>query len=223
MLFLSITRCKQDLCGSGGEIIAFGSFSGAEGSGDVPTSYTFNGDLLTGDGTDSVSWDDNGRQTSQLSSDPNNYKVEYDWDGQLRKGQNGSSSRTMEAKYTPDGARIAKKRIWDDASSYNHKYIVDTVGEVPAILLVLDANDNNAILKSYVHANDEVIMQHAGKYDQARYFYLHDRLGSVRQVIDSSALVVNCYTYDPWGLTAGDETSETVSNLYRFADHGGGG
>ena len=37
--------------------------------------------------------------------------------------------------------------------------------------------------------------------------------------MDSAGSVVNCYTYDPWGLAVGDETSETVSNLYRFAGY----
>ena len=31
--------------------------------------------------------------------------------------------------------------------------------------------------------------------------------------------VVNCYTYDPWGLPVGNETQETVSNMYLFANY----
>ncbi len=124
----------------------------------------------------------------------------------------------MEAKYTPDGVRIYKKRKWG-TSEYNHKYIVDMVGELPVILLVLDADDDNAILKSYIHANNQIIMQHNGDYTGSKYFYLHDRLGSVRQVIDSDGSVVNCYTYNPWGVTVGSETSETFANPYRFAGY----
>ncbi len=50
------------------------------------------------------------------------------------------------------------------------------------------------------YANSQIIAQHDGDYSDLCYFYLHDRLGSVRQVIDVNAAVVNCYTYDPWGL-----------------------
>lgn len=50
------------------------------------------------------------------------------------------------------------------------------------ILLVLDADDNNAILKTYIHANNQIIMQHNGNHTGSKYFYLHDRLGSVRQM-----------------------------------------
>ena len=81
------------------------------------------------------------------------------------------------------------------------------------------ADNNNAILKTYIHANSQVIAQHDGNHTAARYFYLHDRLGSVRQVIDSTGAVVNCYTYDPWGLPVGNETQETISNMYRFAGY----
>ena len=66
------------------------------------------------------------------------------------------------------------------------KYIVDTVGEVPVILLVLDADDSDDPIASFVHAEGQVIMQYDGAMTETnaeRYFYLHDRLGSVRQVI----------------------------------------
>jgi RHS repeat-associated protein len=60
------------------------------------------------------------------------------------------------------------------------------------------------------------------QYDNStseRYYYLHDRLGSVRLMIGEDGEVVNCYTYDPWGKTIGSETRETISNDYRFAGY----
>ena len=190
-----------------------------EGSGDVNKSYAFNGELVTGysDASKTVTWDVNGRQASQLNAVPSDYSLVYDWEGRLRKGQLGSANSRIEAKYIPNGgARVTKKKIWDGNTVYNHKYIVDVSGRVPAVLLVLDANNNDAIVKTYIHADNQVLAQYDGAN---RYFYLHDRLGSVRQVIDQSGTVVNCYTYDPWGLPAGNETQETISNLYRFAGY----
>ncbi len=45
----------------------------------------------------------------------------------------------------------------------------------------------------------QVLAQHDGDYDDDIYLYLHDRLGSVRQVIDPSGDVKNRYTYQPLG------------------------
>ena len=42
-------------------------------------------------------------------------------------------------------------------------------------------------------------MQHNGNHTADKYFYLHDRLGSVRQIIDSDSGVVKYYTYKPFG------------------------
>jgi RHS repeat-associated protein len=191
-----------------------------EGGNDVSTTYSFNGDLVTGDNTGkSVDWDNNGRQTSRLNAAPADYAIIYNWEGRLQQAKLGSANRRIEAKYTPDGARVTKKKVWDGNTVYNHKYIVDITGKVPAVLLVLDANNNNAILKTYIHANGEVLAQHDGDHTADRYFYLHDRLGSVRQIIDDAGSVVNCYTYDPWGLPVGNETQETISNMYLFAGY----
>jgi RHS repeat-associated protein len=60
-------------------------------------------------------------------------------------------------------------------------------------------------------------MQHNGDYTTQRYYYLNDRLGSVRLLIDETGAVKNCYTYDPWGKAL--ETQETISNDYCFAGY----
>ena len=43
------------------------------------------------------------------------------------------------------------------------------------ILLVLDGSRDNLILKSFLYANGEVLMQHNGNHTADKYFYLHDR------------------------------------------------
>lgn len=77
------------------------------------------------------------------------------------------------------------------------KYIVDVVGDLPVILMELDGS--GSIEKSYIYANSQIIAQHDGDSSASRYFYLHDRLGSVRQVIDTSGDVEQMYTYGPFG------------------------
>jgi RHS repeat-associated protein len=57
-------------------------------------------------------------------------------------------------------------------------------------------------------------MQHNGNHTADKYFYLHDRLGSVREVIDANGTVKNHYTYKPFGELL--DSSETVSNPFLF-------
>gem|GEM_PF-3394003 len=143
-------------------------------------------------------------------------------DTNIRRGYFGNAGRYMHARYTPDGIRIDKERVWDDDIDYHHKYIVDTSGKLPHILLVLDTGDDNNIIQSFVYANDQVLMQRDGSMYNAgtrRYFYLHDRLGSVRMVIDPNAAVQNHYSFDPWGNIFDNEIEENVSNPYRFAGY----
>ena len=59
-------------------------------------------------------------------------------------------------------------------------------------------------------------MQFDGDTSADRYFYLHDRHGSVRQLINTIGYPVNRYTYGPFGQRAPPETEETVENPFQF-------
>ena len=67
---------------------------------------------------------------------------------------------------------------------------------------------------SYVRSHGQFLCQHTGDHEADRYFYLHDRLGSVRQIIDTSGNVVKYYTYEPFGETI--EDGGTFDNPFRF-------
>ena len=123
-------------------------------------------------------------------------------------------SDSIDLKYDPMGNRICK----DSTINGNHRYILDLASFVPKVLLVLDADNNNAILTRYVHTDREVLMQQDVSIDE-RYYYLHDRLGSVRLIIDDAGTVVNSYTYNPFGMAFASECSETISNPYQFAGY----
>jgi len=76
----------------------------------------------------------------------------------------------------------------------------------------MELNSSGSIVKSYIYANSQVIAQHDGDSSADRYFYLHDRLGSVRQVIDTSGDVEQMYTYGPYGnLLEYDGTFDNVA------------
>jgi RHS repeat-associated protein len=48
------------------------------------------------------------------------------------------------------------------------------------------------------------------------YFYIHDRLGSVRLVVNSVGDVNNTYTYNPFGEMFASECDESVYNPFKF-------
>jgi len=83
------------------------------------------------------------------------------------------------------------------------------------------------LTNSYVYAHAQVLLQHPGDWTAAKYFYMHDRLGSVRLVFESvwdaassqyKPVVRNLYTYDAYGkrLGEGADTIETVYNPLQF-------
>jgi len=70
--------------------------------------------------------------------------------------------------------------------------------------------------RSYIYSGAQPIAFYEGDYTDPSYFYLHDRLGSVRQVLDTSANVVNTYTYTPFGQDPNSQFAETVDNPFMF-------
>jgi len=92
------------------------------------------------------------------------------------------------------------------------KYIVDIAGELPIILLELNSSGN--VVKTYIYANSQIIAQHDGSHTASKYFYLHDRLGSVRQIINTSGNIVNYYTYEPFGQLL--EQGGSLDNKFLF-------
>jgi len=179
--------------------------SRTEGGSTQDHGYT--GDLLASVDTNNLAWDDNGDMTTGIG-----VSVTRNADGRAQSATSGNNS--IDCVYDPDG-RMVRKVTTIGASASTEKYILDVVGDYPVVLMVKDPNtpSNN---KSYVYANGEVLTERVFIY---KYFYLHDRLGSVRQLVNTSGNVVNTYTYDPWGNAFPSETSETVDNDIEFANY----
>jgi len=66
---------------------------------------------------------------------------------------------------------------------------------------------------TYVYGNSQILAQYDGDYTANKYFYLSDRLGSVRQLIDTDGDVVKRYTYDPFGGAFASEVEEEDNNM----------
>ena len=175
---------------------------------EVICNFTYDGDLLSEANDVEIGHDLNGNMVVGLTAE-----FTYNWLNKLRSAQVGSDS--MSVRYDPSGNRVWTSRT-ESGQTTNRKYIVDTVGDLPVILVELDPNSNNSPVRTYVYSGGQVVMQHDGDHTAHKYFYLPDRLGSIRLVIDPNAAVVNSYSYEPFGRTYDAEDDEAIDNPFRF-------
>ena len=75
---------------------------------------------------------------------------------------------------------------------------------------------------SYIYSSSSQILCQRDHNDPAdftvydEYFYVTDRLGSVRLVVNEAGDVNNSYTYNPFGEDFAAEVNETVYNPFKF-------
>ena len=79
------------------------------------------------------------------------------------------------------------KSAFASSPSTERKYIINIPGNLGVVLMEIEPA-NGDIMKTYIYGNSDVLAQHEGATSPDRYFYLHDRLGSVRLVISNSLL-----------------------------------
>lgn len=175
------------------------------------TNYGFdNTDLMysafSNDGGDNLDneWDKNGNLKTKV--DEATTTLVYNWDGKLRSATQGPNSISI--KYDPMGNRVYK----NSSVQGIRKYVIDVASGLPTILV----ETGSSLIKAYYYANGEILAHNNnGNY----YFYLHDRLGSVRAVIYKSGtnfLVANNYSYTPFGELIATESTETIENHFKF-------
>jgi RHS repeat-associated protein len=165
----------------------------------------FDSDIMTKADGNSLVWNENG----QLAETPT-ISFEYNWDGRLSSAVFDGNS--IDIKYDPRGNRVCKY----STIKGDRYYIVDIAGKLPTILCEIDPSDSS-LKNSYVYANGQILCQCEGETDPNRYFYIHDRLGSVRLVVNDAADVNNSYTYSPFGEMFATECTETTENPFKFA------
>jgi RHS repeat-associated protein len=99
--------------------------------------------------------------------------------------------------YNGDGARVAKT-----IGAATTDYVLDLASTLPVVI-----SDTDAL---YLYGLDIIAEQLAGA---DRYYYVHDGLGSVRQVVDTSGQIATRYAYDPFGVPL---AGNGVPNPYQF-------
>jgi RHS repeat-associated protein len=187
--------------------------------------YSFDGDLMTGLNSNTLTWDDNGRLTGGIAD-----SFTCNLDGRLKTGGTVPTDY-IDLAYDPMNNRVYKKSVvpgqGESSVTTETQYIVDIVGGLPTILCEFDLDDSS-LTYSYIYAESQVLTQLEHGYDsqaevftlEDRLFYLHDRLGSIREVVDfddispvdgieDTPVVVAGYTYNPYGQ---DHSSECFEN-----------
>jgi len=159
-----------------------------------------------------VDWNLNGNIATNIATDEAEKDITYtfNWDNKLREAE-WPTGNSIEIKYDPLGNRVYKKSAV--GSTVERKYIVDITGKLPTILLEVEPS-TSSLEKTYIYADRQILAQHDGDSSDDKYFYLHDRLGSVRLVINDSGNVVSYYTYEPFGEVIDDDG--TFENAFRF-------
>jgi len=182
-------------------------------TGKSEATFTYVGNLMdTASGGESfdLDWDENGQLTLNDQTTGDDTDLLWNWDNKLRQATKGSKSVSL--KYDPYGNRIIKDV--NDGQTIR-KYIVDIVGELPVILVVLDNSQN--VLNRYLYANSQIVAQHDVTDNNKLYFYLNDRLGSVRMLMDTDCAVQHSYTYNPFGeVLESGHGSPATSNCFMF-------
>jgi RHS repeat-associated protein len=119
----------------------------------------------------------------------------YSYDHANRLTQVTEGSVTTQFAYNGDGVRTSKTVAGDTT-----EYALDLVATLPVVI-----SDTEAV---YLYGLDIIAQQQA-----ERLYYVHDGLGSVRQLLDTTGQIETNYAYDPFGVpVVGGE----VYNPYQY-------
>jgi RHS repeat-associated protein len=205
-----------------GNVNSHGCYTKLSGQNETGTADTYaylnNGDIMSGaTGTNNpftLSNDNNGNITKLPTTEPNG--VNWNYDNKLKNAYKGTSS--IAVKYDPMGNRIWRLSTVNGVTT-GRKYIVDISGELPTILCEIDTS-TSSLKTSYIYADGQILSQRIHDSQDPNlftpYYYVHDRLGSIRLMINSEGTAVNSYTYSPYGKDIATECTGTTENHFKF-------
>ena len=198
-----------------------GNISGREIDSLPPDSYSYNGDVMTYGPSGSLTWDLNGQLIATPTKDY--YWTEDYWLRNVSFVDNDDNDVSVSYRYTPQfGNMVYREKTVNEAVVERKKIISDITGKYPLVLMEIEMDEylEPVSYQSYYYANNQILAQlQRDTVNSDWYYYLCDRLGSVRTLIDCNSDTVNSYTYDPFGNQLESETHETVDNPYQFAGY----
>jgi RHS repeat-associated protein/uncharacterized repeat protein (TIGR01451 family) len=138
--------------------------------------YTYDAaNRLTEVGGVAYTWNANGNLTSDGVRS-------YSYDHANRLTQVTEGSLTTQFAYNGDGIRTSKT-----VAGGTTGYVLDLAATLPVVI-----SDTEAV---YLYGLDIIAQQQA-----ERLYYVHDGLGSVRQLLDTTGQIETNYAYDPFGV-----------------------
>jgi RHS repeat-associated protein len=108
--------------------------------------------------------------------------LHYTYDHANRLTRVTEGSLTTQFGYNGDGVRTSKTVAGDTT-----EYVLDLAATLPVVI-----SDTQAV---YLYGLDIIAQQQT-----ERLYYVHDGLGSVRQLVDSTGQIETNYAYDPFGV-----------------------
>jgi RHS repeat-associated protein len=192
------------------------SFDGT-GNRTMTDYVTGSNNLLTGDGTFTYEYDDEGNRTKKTHN-TTSASVEYTWDQRNRLTkivENDSlGSVTKQVDYTYDlFDRRIEKSVDADGSGPNAAVAEHFAYDGADIVLTLDVNADVASRLLHGPAIDQVLVSEDALGDIL--WPLADHLGSVRDIIDSEGNVENHILYNSFGEVV-SETDSALGYLFGF-------
>jgi RHS repeat-associated protein len=182
------------------------------------TGYTTgSNNQLTGDGTFTYEYDDEGNRTKKTNASTSD-SIEYTWDQRNRLTkivENDSlGSVTKQVDYTYDlFDRRIEKSVDADGSGPNAAVAEHFAYDGADIVLTLDVNADVASRLLHGPAIDQVLVSEDALGDIL--WPLADHLGSVRDIIDSEGNVENHILYNSFGEVV-SETDSALGYLFGF-------
>ena len=182
--------------------------------------YDFDGDgidesnMLTSIGSNSsIAWDDNG----QLICD-GGINFVYDYDNKLDYASSVSGPTIyVDYEYDPLGNLSGRSDYVQGIGTRQSRYIQDYSGGLPKVLVELEPDGSGgwSVVAQNYHYGDRLVLSQSASGNSS--YYIHDRNGNVRNIINSSQTVLNSYSYTAFGEDIASQCFETVPNNWKFS------
>ena len=170
--------------------------------------------MLTSIGSNSsIAWDDNG----QLICD-GGINFVYDYDNKLDYASSVSGPTIyVDYEYDPLGNLSGRSDYVQGIGTRQSRYIQDYSGGLPKVLVELEPDGSGgwSVVAQNYHYGDRLVLSQSASGNSS--YYIHDRNGNVRNIINSSQTVLNSYSYTAYGEDIASQCFETVPNNWKFS------
>jgi YD repeat-containing protein len=172
------------------------------------TSYTYNNmNQMSAAGNTTFTYDSNGNTASKTESQATtNYN--WDYENRLAKIDNPSGDDYV-YEYDGDGMRVRSGHDSGQGNVWDTRFYYDAGGSRYSYLFESD-DSKNVTVADTIDPYGDLISQRRGS---ATSYHLYDKLGSTRQLVDSSQTATDTYSYYAFG----EVRSRSGSTLNRFA------